>query len=307
MATREVVVSAGVFRSPQLLMQFNIPNLQDRPLVGSTYQINMNTSSQEFNAENVAFFNSTYFASPPTGILTGTVDITSFENVPPEFNLTLSPATQAAITALPPDWPVFQYLPVNGDLLLFRSIASKPPTSTAVVPNYGSIAAAVAAPQSRGSVSIRSADFSDPPVIDIGYLNDPADVELLMVAFKRSRQAWRSPAIRPALVGDEYWPGYDLVPDGDDEAIRNHVVENVMPIWEAMGTCAMGTDASNGVVDSLARVFGARGLRVADASALPFSLPGHPASSVFGLAERVAEWVKEDFGTGQGAAAVRDR
>jgi choline dehydrogenase-like flavoprotein len=80
-------------------------------------------------------------------------------------------------------------------------------------------------PFSRGSVSINSADNNVPPVVDIGYLNDDRDVEMLMVAFKRGRQSWTTPEIKHALIGMEYWPGYDLVPDDDDVAIRNYVIQ----------------------------------------------------------------------------------
>ncbi|KAF8847215.1 hypothetical protein BDZ45DRAFT_755140 [Acephala macrosclerotiorum] len=52
-------------------------------------------------------------------------------------------------------------------------------------------------------------------------------------------------------------------------------------------------------VDSRARVIGVKGLRVVDASAFPFMLPGHQAAAVFGLAERVADWIKEDWGQGR--------
>jgi choline dehydrogenase len=52
------------------------------------------------------------------------------------------------------------------------------------------------------------------------------------------------------------------------------------------------------VVDSKARVIGVSNLRVVDASALPFSPPGHPASSVFGLAEMVADMMKQEFAAG---------
>jgi choline dehydrogenase len=122
---------------------------------------------------------------------------------------------------------------------------------------------------------------------------------MLMVAFKRGRQSGTTPEIKPALIRTEYWPGYDLVLDDDDVAIRNYVIQQVMPILEATATCAMGlANDTKAVVDSRAKVIGVNGLRVVDASALPFSPPGHPASLVFGLAKRVADWMKEDFATG---------
>jgi len=319
MASREVVSCAGVFRSPQLLMVSGVgdayllrknnvtvvadrpgvgQNLQDQSFVGITYEVNFNTTSQIFNTQFSDFVNYTLFPQK-LGVLTDALDLAVFENVPPEFNNSLSASTKVALAQYPSDWPVYQYLPVNSDLLIFRTIESKPPTNTTLAPNYGSLACSLSALFSRGSVSINSADNNVPPVVDIGYLNDDRDVEMLMVAFKRGRQSWTTPEIKPALIGTEYWPGYDLVPDDDDVAIRNHVIQQVMSIWEATATCAMGlANDTKAVVDSRAKVIGVNGLRVVDASALPFSSPGHPASLVFGLAERVADWMKEDFAAG---------
>lgn len=319
-ATREVVSCAGVFRSPQLLMvsgigpentlqNYSIPviadrpgvgqNLQDQSFVGITYEVNFNTTSQIFNTQFSDFVNNTLFPQG-LGVLTDALDLAVFENVPPELNNTLSASTRAALAELPADWPVYQYLPVNSDLLIFRTIESKPPTNDTLSPNYGSLACSISAPFSRGSVTLRSASNIDPPVVDIGYLNDERDIELLTVAFKRGRQAWTTSAMKPALIGKEYWPGYDLVPDGDDQAIRNHVINQVMPIWEASATCAMGkSNDTRAVVDSKARVIGVSNLRIVDASALPFLPPGHPASSVFGMAEMVADWMKADFAAGK--------
>ena len=319
-AVKEVISCAGVFRSPQLLMvsgigpaatlnNFSIPviadrpgvgqNLQDQSFVGITYQVNFNTTSQIFNTQFSDYVNNTLFPQG-LGVLTDALDLAIFEGVPPAFNSSLSASTQQAIAQLPSDWPVFQYLPVNSDLLIFRTVESKPPIGTTLSPNYGSLACSISAPLSRGSVTLRSANNTDLPVVDIGYLNDERDVELLTLAFKRGRQAWTRPEIKEALIGKEYWPGYDLVPDNDDEAIRNHVTSQVMPIWEATASCAMGkANDTNAVVDSRARVIGVSGLRVVDASAFPFNMPGHPGATVFGLAERVADWMKEDFAAGE--------
>ena len=53
------------------------------------------------------------------------------------------------------------------------------------------------------------------------------------------------------------------------------------------------------MVDSRARVIGVSGLRVVDASAFPFTLPGHPGATIFGVVERMADWLKEDFASGK--------
>jgi len=315
-ASKEVISSAGVFRTPQLLMvsgvgpqnlldNYNISvvadrpgvgqNLQDQSFVGITYEVNFNTTSQIFNKQFSDYVNNTLFPQG-LGVLTDALDLAVFESVPPEFNSSLTPSLKAALDALPSDWPVFQYLPVNSDLLIFRTIESKPPEPSELSPNYGSLACSLSAPLSRGSVSIKSNSNIDPPVVDIGYLNDERDIELLTIAFKRGRQSWTTDAIKPALIGREYWPGYDLVPDNDDVAIRNHVIQQVMPIWEATATCAMGKeDDRQAVVTSKGKVIGVNNLRIVDASALPFSPPGHPASIVFGMAELIADDIKAGF------------
>lgn len=314
-AKNEVVSAAGVFRTPQLLMvsgigpsavlnQFDIPiivdspgvgqNLQDQSFVGIFNQVNFNTTSQIFNQDFAESANKLF--GQGKGILTDALDIQVFENVPPQFASTLSANTTAALAELPSDWPVFQYLPVNSDLLIFRNIANKPPGPTQNSPNYGSLACSLSAPLSKGSVSIRSASNIDKPVVDIGYLNDERDIELLMVAFKRGREAWASAPMASQVIGKEYWPGLDFVPDGDDAAIRKHVIENVMPIWEATSSCKMGKAGDKmAVVDSKGKVFGANNLRIVDSSTIPFSLPGHPAASVFGLAEMMAELMAKNF------------
>ena len=87
-----------------------------------------------------------------------------------------------------------------------------------------------------------------------------------------------------------------LVPDDDDQKIREHVINQVMPIWEATATCAMGkANDTEEVVDSRGRVYGVNNLRVVEASALPFSPPGHPASGVFAMAELIADDMKKTF------------
>jgi choline dehydrogenase len=183
MAAREVVSCAGVFRSPQLLMvsgvgsakllqNWSIPvvadrpgvgqNLQDQSFVGITYEVNFNTTSQIFNSQFSDFVNTLF--PQGQGVLTDALDLAVFENVPPELNNTLSASTRQALAELPADWPVYQYLPVNSDLLIFRTIESKPPTNDTLSPNYGSLACSISAPLSRGTVGLRSSSNMDPPV-----------------------------------------------------------------------------------------------------------------------------------------------
>ena len=126
----------------------------------------------------------------------------------------------------------------------------------------------------------------DLPVINPAWLTDPGDQEVAVAAFKRIRQAWGSAALQPVLDGPEVWPGPQVQSDGD---ILNAVKNSIMTLWHPASTVRMGTSAADAAVDSRARVFGVNKLRVVDASAFPFLPPGHPQSTCYALAEKIAE------------------
>lgn len=89
---------------------------------------------------------------------------------------------------------------------------------------------------------------------------------------------FQSPAMKPILIGPEYFPGPEYQ---SDEAILEVIKNTLMTIYHASCTCKMGTQTDDmAVVDHRARVFGVTGLRVVDASAFPFLPPGHPQSVV---------------------------
>ncbi|KAF8847216.1 hypothetical protein BDZ45DRAFT_811743 [Acephala macrosclerotiorum] len=93
-------------------------NLQDQSFVGITYEVNFNTTSRIFNAQFVDFANESF--SQGLGLLANALDFSVFEGIAPEFDPSLSPSTQAALSQLPSDWPIYQYLPVNADLLISK-------------------------------------------------------------------------------------------------------------------------------------------------------------------------------------------
>lgn len=116
-------------------------------------------------------------------------------------------------------------------------------------------------------------------MINPNWLTTESDQQVAVAMFKRMRQAFQSDAMAPVIIGEEYNPGPDVESD-DDEEILQFIKNNVMTLWHPAGTCKMGTrDDTGAVVDSDARVFGVQGLRVVDASAVPFLPPGHPQST----------------------------
>ncbi|KAK0611639.1 GMC oxidoreductase-domain-containing protein [Immersiella caudata] len=124
------------------------------------------------------------------------------------------------------------------------------------------------APFSRGTITLRSADTRDRPLINLNYLTDLGDVQAAITTYKRPREIFVSNAMAGVLVnpGEDYFQGLDLQ---TDEEILQTIRETLMAIWHAERTCRMGKMGDPmAVVDSNAKVIDVEGLRVVDASSL---------------------------------------
>ena len=152
--------------------------------------------------------------------------------------------------------------------------------------NYATLGTAIITPLSRGNVSINSSSMADAPVINPNWITNPADIEVAIAALKRQRQVWSMLAKYNVTIGEETFPGVAVQ---NDSQILEWIRNAVTPIWHASSTCKMGRkNDSMAVIDSQARVFGVQGLRVVDASSLPFLPPGHPQSTIYALALKIA-------------------
>ncbi|KAL8676148.1 MAG: hypothetical protein Q9186_007302 [Xanthomendoza sp. 1 TL-2023] len=305
-ASREVILSAGAFQSPQLLMlsgigpqgtlaRHEIPLLADLPGVGqnlwdqvyygASFRVNVDTTSRLSNDPIYAAQAAKNYTSTQTGPLTSVGAFIGFEKLPPSYRQHLSTSARARLdAAFAPDWPEIEYLVEN-------AFSGSNTNYTGVDPqdgfNYATISAALVAPLSRGNVTITSSDPTDHPLINPNWLTDPADIELAILAFKRVREIWGY--MNATTIGDEYFPGTAAV--GTDGEILEFIRRALIQVWHAAGTCKMGILAKDkmAVVDSKGRVFGVQGLRVVDASVFPVLPPGHPQATVYALAEKIAE------------------
>lgn len=308
-ATKEVILSAGAFQSPQLLMvsgvgpaqqlqQFNIPivvdspgvgqNMQDHIFFGPSYRVNLVTLTRIANdpiylAEQIAIW-----AANKTGPFTNNVsDFLGWEKVPDDLRSSFTSDALEELSALPADWPEIEYISGAGYVGNWTSLLFGQPKDGY---QYATILATLVAPQSRGNVTLLSADTNDLPIIHTPALQSTTDQQVAVAAYKRTRQAFASKFMQQVVIGEEYFPGPDVQ---TDEEILDVIKGSLQTVWHASSTCKMGVESdSMAVVDSHARVYGVQGLRVVDASAFPFLPPGHPQSTVYALAEKVADLIK---------------
>ncbi len=125
-------------------------------------------------------------------------------------------------------------------------------------------------PASRGRVQLSSADPTDPPRIDLGYLTEPRDAEPLLAGLHEARRILATEPLRSLVTGPEISPGPDVT---DDASLRERLPGLVRTYHHPVGTCRMGTDPDDGaVVDPRGRLYGVDGLAVIDASIMP-SIP----------------------------------
>ncbi|NMG20417.1 GMC family oxidoreductase [Brasilonema bromeliae] len=147
--------------------------------------------------------------------------------------------------------------------------------------------ACVTNPQSRGSVSLRSASPNDSPIIRMNYLQSESDVQKLVAGIKIIRQLFNS-SVFDEFRGEEAAPSADVT---SDEALRAYIRETCDTVYHPVGTCKMGTDADS-VVDPELRVHGVDGLRVVDASIMPSITTGNTNAPTIMIGEKAADLIK---------------
>ncbi|KAJ5159097.1 Glucose-methanol-choline oxidoreductase [Penicillium coprophilum] len=144
-------------------------------------------------------------------------------------------------------------------------------------------------PVARGSIHIESADPTKPPVVDPNYGGHPADVSLLAAFLRWGDQVAESKHLESSILKRRYpEPSVNLQ---DMDTARQAVHDLVAGEYHISGSVAMG-DA----LDSRLRVKGVEGLRVADASVFPNNVSGNIVSSVYAVAEKAADLIREDWG-----------
>jgi len=142
--------------------------------------------------------------------------------------------------------------------------------------------------KSRGTVTLRSADPADKPVIRFNYLSHPDDIEEMRACVRLTREIFQQPAFAP-WRGREIQPGADVT---SDEAIDAFIRQKVESAYHPSCTCKMGAvDDPFAVVDPELRVIGVEGLRVVDSSVMPSVTTGNLNAPTIMIGEKGADHI----------------
>jgi choline dehydrogenase len=281
-ARREVILCAGVYGSPQLLMlsgvgpaehlrqhgidvQADLPvgdNLHDHMFVPMTYCM---TSAR--NRGTTPYF----FGGIVKEAVRGDTWMgrTVFEAVGFVRSPQAGPIPDIQVHALPWSYPF-----PNQDSPARQKVDKRPALTIMPTLIY---------PKSRGTLRLASADPSAAPVIDPGYLTEPDDARVLLDGMELIREVMASKLIADQ-VSLELNPGPDYP---DRAALAAELPNRATSVYHAVGTCRMGAD-ERAVVDPQLRVRGVENLRVADASIMPGITGGNTNAPAMMIGEHCA-------------------
>ncbi|MGE3918223.1 MAG: GMC family oxidoreductase, partial [Hyphomicrobiaceae bacterium] len=286
----EVVVSGGVYGSPQLLLlsgigpgehlkEMGIPVVRDLKPVGMNLHDHFN-SYVAWRATRTGTYND--LARSPLRKLTAGLKYMMTRTGP-----LAGIATMAGIFTRSD--PRFDRPDLQMNVFLW-SIEKRDSTGIYAHKWPGfSISPVHLRPEGRGRLSLKSPDPIAPPKIELRFLETAYDVEAMLYGMRLARRIASQPALRPFIV-EEVQPGPAVTSETDlIEDLRNRGVSNLHPV----GTCRMGR-GSDAVVDPRLRVHGLKGLRVADASVMPQVVGGNTNAPSIMIGEKCAAMMLED-------------
>ncbi|MGN6721890.1 MAG: GMC family oxidoreductase [Marmoricola sp.] len=279
-ADREVVLSAGAFGTPQLLMlsgigpadhlrEHGVEVIVDNANVGShlmdhpMYLVNVETSAKGTLAEAERPSQLIKYLTQRRGMLTSNVgEGSAFFH------------TRNGDSA-----PSMQFILAPG--FFWNHGFDTHPT-----PAFG-IGCSMVGAQSRGEVRLGSADPLAKPKVRFDYFSAPEDMEAMVAGVERAREVIANVSAEGG-VGKEIHPGAHVQSKAEIEAEIRRSVEHT---YHPACTARMGSE-TEGVLDSSLRVHGVAGLRVADASVFPAITHGNTHTPTVMVGEKAADLIR---------------
>lgn len=284
-AKREVILSAGVINSPQLLKlsgvgpaaelkKHGIDVVHDLPGVGENLQDHPDVIIRCLDKSGTSMT-----VAPKMSTLN------FFKRVLFEKNFVFTPTDSGGFVKSHPD----EAIP---DLQLqFAAVRMLPHGEGIFMPMRSGFVLHIChlRPESRGSVLLRSKDPFAAPLIKVNYFEKEKELKALVRGIRLGREILSQPAMQ-AFHGGEESPGPAVQSDTDLEA---WVKQHVETVYHTAGSCKMGNDAM-AVVDSNLKVHGLEGLRVIDSSVMPTITGSNIHSPTVMIAEKGAEKILSD-------------
>lgn len=149
-------------------------------------------------------------------------------------------------------------------------------------------------PRSRGRLGLASKDPASAPTFEAAALDSEVDLDTLRRGVRLAREICEQSPLKD-LLGDEVWPGPDVSSQIGSNTLDDAIRQHARTIYHPAGTCRMGPSEAS-VVDLKLRVYGIQGLRIADCSVMPQLVSGNTNAPTMMIADRAASWALQDNG-----------
>lgn len=282
-----VILSAGAFGSPQILMLSGIGSaahlrdkgiavVDDKPAVGSDLQDHIDHVTS-YESDSQDFFGDS---------LAGTVRMAKafFEHRRKRTGILTTCFAEGGGF-----WRSADGLPAPDIQYHFVPAMLEDHGRTKVKGHGFSGHVCVLRPESRGTVRLASPDANDAPLIDPNFLSDERDMVTLRRGVRELHRIFNAPSLA-AYKGKARYP-VDL---DDDAALDDHIRTTADTVYHPVGTCRMGPNDSD-VVDPRLKYRGLEGLYIADASIMPRLISGNTNAPSIMIGERCADFVRADL------------
>ncbi|MFI1621681.1 GMC family oxidoreductase [Streptomyces lydicus] len=273
-AEREVVLSAGAYNSPQLLMLSGIGVADELAAHGITARVNLPVGE---NLQDHPHVGLSYLTDTPSLLTAQTPDNVRLLETEGRGPLTSNVGEAGAFhrTRAGLDAPDIQ---VHAVPVMFHEEGISPAFDHAFM--FGAV---LLTPTSRGKVSLRSALPSAAPHILHNYLTTEDDRATMVRAIRLLLDIADRPSLRKHRRAD-----FKVPASATDEDLLAFARRELQTLYHPAGTCPIGP-----VVDSRLRVHGVRGLRVADASVMPTLVRGNTNAPTIMIAEKAADLLRD--------------
>ncbi|KPI42009.1 Alcohol dehydrogenase [acceptor] [Cyphellophora attinorum] len=152
-------------------------------------------------------------------------------------------------------------------------------------------------PQSRGTVTLQTANPLDKPLIDPKFLSHPFDQRVAIESMRKLLQFLEAPILQDKTIRKVGWPE-----SSSDEGLLAHFQSNLHSSWHMSGTVCMGQSENTSCVDSDFRVHGIDRLRVVDMSVVPFVPNTHTQTTAYILGEIASDKLITEYRLNEGKA-----
>ena len=282
-ASREIVLTAGSFHSPKILMlsgvgprdvleKHGVPVIHESDEVGRNYQDHVGAPVTRRLRRPIGLFGADkglralrhgmdYWLFNrgllTTNLLQGGACVDTDGDGRPDVQYNLAPFAPGA-PGKPP--------------LEFHAVQVHPMTMR---------------PKSRGRLGLQSTNPADAPLFETRILDEPEDLDTLRRGVRLAREICEQTPLK-ALLGDEVWPGPDVSSKMGSNRLDDAIRAQARTIFHPAGTCRMGP-APTAVVGPDLKVHGVEGLRVADCSVMPALVSGNTNAPTMMIADRCAD------------------